>query len=62
MGAIRATDDEQLARSLWGANCVWDEERRQYVPTEPKPEQDVETPAARRRRLAGRKADPEREA
>lgn len=29
---IRATDDEQLARSLWGDDCVWDDNRAQYVP------------------------------
>lgn len=31
--AIRATDDEQLARQLWGGSCEWDEELRQFVPT-----------------------------
>lgn len=31
--AIRATDDEQLARQLWGDSCEWNEELRQFVPT-----------------------------
>lgn len=32
--AIRATDDEQLARSLWGDEFSWDEARAQFVPGE----------------------------
>lgn len=31
---IRATDDKQLADSLWGEDKKWDEERQQYVPVE----------------------------
>jgi hypothetical protein len=30
---IRATDDEALAIQLWGDSKVWDDERKQYVPT-----------------------------
>jgi hypothetical protein len=61
---IRATDDEQLARSLWGSNCAWDDGRRQYVPTTVKPKEpaEVEAPAATARRRAGRKAAADGEA
>lgn len=40
--AIRATDDEQLARQLWGDNCVWVEERQQFVPDTDAPAGDSE--------------------
>lgn len=32
--AIRATDNEQYATELWGDNKRWDEDRKQFVPTE----------------------------
>jgi hypothetical protein len=32
--AIRATDDEALATELWGDNKEWNDELRQFVPTE----------------------------
>lgn len=48
MGKIRATDDEQLARSLWGDNCEWDEERQQYVPTKAKPLAEEKPTAAQK--------------
>jgi hypothetical protein len=31
--AIRATDNEGLARQLWSGGYKWDEERSQFVPT-----------------------------
>lgn len=34
MGKIRATDDEQLARQLWGDAKRWDDELKQYVPVD----------------------------
>lgn len=33
-GKIRATDDEALANELWGDKKEWDDERKQFVPTE----------------------------
>lgn len=30
---IRATDNEALATELWGDDKVWDDERKQFVPT-----------------------------
>lgn len=31
---IRATDNEELATELWGDDKKWDDERKQYVPTD----------------------------
>lgn len=31
---IRATDNEAYATELWGDNKAWDDERKQYVPTD----------------------------
>lgn len=30
---VRATDDENYATELWGDDKVWDDKRKQYVPT-----------------------------
>lgn len=32
--AIRATDNEAYATELWGDNKRWDDNQKQYVPTE----------------------------
>lgn len=32
--AIRATDNEAYATELWGDNKRWDDDQKQYVPTE----------------------------